>query len=188
MSFRDTLKLFSIVALMVAAPSIVRADTESDRRIVASKAYVDTKQPIQIGAAGPNSTDAGKLVVVDANGQIAMGTSTVTDLNNKQDKDTTASAGEIGVFNSTGSTVDSNKSFDTTNGTISTASGNDTLVPTSAQVEGYAVAKAQTTGYQVLTTGTTGTVTTEYLKVPITSSGAPASNNAPTNMAQIWLE
>ena len=47
---------------------------------------------------------------------------------------------------------------------------------------------AQGTAYQVLTTGTTGNVTHEYLKVPVTSSGEPTSNNTPTAVASMWLE
>ena len=52
------------------------------------------------------------------------------------------------------------------------------------------VSKTQPTGYQILTTGTTGTVTAEYLAVPVTTSGTgrPAANNAPTGTAAIWIE
>lgn len=47
---------------------------------------------------------------------------------------------------------------------------------------------AQGTGYKVLTTGTNGNVTTEYLKVPVTASGEPSASNAPTTVASMWLE
>ena len=62
-------------------------------------------------------------------------------------------------------------------------------IATAAAVE-TKVSKTQSTGYQVLTTGTTGTVTAEYLAVPVTTSGTgrPAANNAPTGSAAIWIE
>ena len=52
------------------------------------------------------------------------------------------------------------------------------------------VSSTQSTGYQVLTTGTTGTVTADYLQVPVTTSGTgrPTANNAPSSTAAIWIE
>ena len=62
-------------------------------------------------------------------------------------------------------------------------------IATAAAVE-TRVSKTQSTGSQVLTTGTNGTVTTEYISVPVTTSGTgkPTANNAPTGAAAMWIE
>lgn len=62
-------------------------------------------------------------------------------------------------------------------------------VATAAAIYNYAVAKNQGVGKKVLTTGTNGTVTAEYLKVPVTPGGEPTdSMNSSITTASMWLE
>ena len=78
----NKVRKFSMIALLAAAPSFGFAEERS----VTSQSYVDAKdalkQNIQIGAApvgDTESTDAGKILVVDEDGKIAIATAeTVT--------------------------------------------------------------------------------------------------------------
>ena len=69
-----------------------------------------------------------------------MGTIVADVVGGKQNKDTNAQEGDIASFNSTGSSHSSGRRFDEASGTLSTTN-NGSLVPTSAQVIGYAQAK-----------------------------------------------
>lgn len=73
--------------------------------------------------------------------------------------------------------------------TVSEIDSTDTGLTTGAAVYGYAVGKNQEVGKKVLTTGTNGTVTAEYLKVPVTPGGEPTdSMNSSITTASMWLE
>ena len=95
-------------------------------------------------------------------------------------------ANTIANFDSTGALGSGIATYNGSGYNSSTDSGK---IATAAAVE-TKVSKTQSTGYQVLTTGTTGTVTAEYLAVPVTTSGTgrPAANNTPPGTAAIWIE
>jgi hypothetical protein len=81
--------------------------------------------------------------------------------------------------------------FTPTNAAINASS--DTIMSALGKLQGQVsnrVSTTQSTGYQVLTTGTNGTVTADYISVPVTTSGSgrPTTNNTPTSMAAIWIE
>ena len=81
--------------------------------------------------------------------------------------------------------------FTPTNAAIDAST--DTIMSALGKLQGQVsnrVSTTQSTGYQVLTTGTNGTVTADYISVPVTTSGTgrPTSTNAPTGTAAIWIE
>lgn len=121
------------------------------------------------------ATDAGKIATAAA-------------VETKQDKIIAGTAGNVVTYTGTAGSVGS--------ATVSSAATytNDTLqngddIANIAAVE-TKVSKTQSSGYQVLTTGTNGTVTADYISVPVTTSGTgrPTSSNAPTGTAAIWIE
>ena len=206
MSCKDVLKLFSIVTLMVATPSIVRADPEPDnpdRRIVASKAYVDTKN-IPAETAGQIATHSGTAGTF---GTPLTKTSSIDDSVNTDDgyiptvgavegyvqKTATidaSSAADNGYIPTVGAVEGYAEALANKSNSIATDTGSTTKYPSVDAVEDYAVAIAQGSGnqYKVLGTGSTGSVSPEYLKVPI-ANGAPGGTGVTvSNVAQVWLE
>ena len=61
------IRLFSVIALIIAAPSLAFADTT-----VASQAYVDTQDALKVDIAQGNA-NAGKTLVVNSSGNVSAG-------------------------------------------------------------------------------------------------------------------
>ena len=106
----------------------------------------------------------------------------------KQNKIAAGTAGNVVTYTGTAGSVGSatvSSAADYTGTTLN--NGGDIANITAVETK---VSKTQSTGYQVLTTGTNGTVTADYISVPVTTSGTgrPTSNNAPTGTAAIWIE
>ena len=121
------------------------------------------------------ATDAGKIATAAA-------------VETKQDKIIAGTAGNVVTYTGTAGSVGSaTVSSAATYSNDTLQNGNDIANITAVETK---VSKTQSTGYQVLTTGTNGTVTADYISVPVTTSGTgrPTSTNAPTGTAAIWIE
>ncbi len=121
------------------------------------------------------STDSGKIATAAA-------------VETKQNKIAAGTSGNVLTYTGTAGSVGSlaiSSAATYSNNTLT--NGSDIANITAIETK---VSKTQSTGYQVLTTGTSGTVTPDYLQVPVTASGTgrPTSNNAPTSAAAIWIE
>ena len=175
------------------------ASTDSGK--IATAAAVETKQSkIAAGTSGNVVTYTGTAGSVGSATVSSAANYTGTTLNNgadianitavetKQNKIAAGTAGQVVTYTGTAGSVGSatvSSAATYTNGTLQ--NGADIANITAVETK---VSKTQSTGYQVLTTGTNGTVTAEYISVPITTSGTgrPTSNNAPTGTAAIWIE
>lgn len=138
MNYLQKLGKISMLSLLMAVPSVAFANT-----VVTSQTYVDMqdelKQNIQIGAVpvgNANSTDTGKVLVVDTAGKISMAASNTVgaDVSGKEDKSN--------KLNGTATT--GQKIGDLAAG--SAAGQDQVMYPSAAAVKEYAVAKNQGTG------------------------------------------
>lgn len=211
--------LLSLLLLVAARPFASMADITTDGKTVVSKAYVDATLQPKIDATNnaytynesTNPTAAGSVITTTTTpgttGQVGIATAPTYNGNTLTNGDWIPTMGAVmtAISNATPpapsgtpnnvAMYDSNGDLGDGQPTANAATyNNDTLtngnsIATITAVE-TKVSKTQSTGYQVLTTGTSGTVTPAYLSVPVTASGTgrPAANNAPTGTAAIWIE
>ena len=161
MYYSRKLREFSLVALLIAVPSLAFADT-----VVTSQAYVDMQDATKVSIAqgtGTNNANVGKTLVVNSSGNLVLSDSALgTDLSGKED-----------VSNKlNGTSTSGQKIGDLTAG--SAAGQDQVMYPSAAAVKEYSVAKHQGTQNQVLQVDSSGNL------VPVTMDTTPtASSNKP---------
>ena len=170
MNYLQKFRKISVFALLVVMPSVTFASS-----VVTSQTYVDMqdglKQDIQIGAApvgNANSTDAGKVLVVDTDGKISMAASGTVgpDVSGKEDKSN--------KLNGTATT--GQKIGDLAAG--SAANQDQVMYPSAAAVKEYAVAKNQGTGTNNANVGKTLVVNSSGVLELDTIDALPAGTAA----------
>ncbi len=159
----------------------------------AINAHTPTGTQNTIANYGANGALGSGIATYDGSGTYAPATdagkiATAAAVETKQNKIAAGTSGNVVTYTGTAGSVGSVAVASAPSYTGNTLNNGGSLANITA-VE-TKVSKTQSTGYQVLTTGTSGTVTPDYLAVPVTTSGSgrPTNNNTPTSAAAIWIE